>query len=149
MHPSHESIAVHLHRVINQLIFLEKRTILRHGTLKLYPSEIHLLQALREQPDLNGGQLAQRLGVTNGAVSQTLTRLEKKGVIVKTKDPTLKNEMTVAFTDKGMEALLIFDEERASARQQFSAYLAGLSVDEGEAVGEFLSHLEEFLKQLE
>ena len=91
MNPEPRKLAAQIRRVINRLIFLEKRSVLRHGGLRLHPSEIHLMQTISEYPDANAGDMARMLGVSNGAVSQTLARLEKKGVIKKHKDTSLKN----------------------------------------------------------
>jgi DNA-binding MarR family transcriptional regulator len=138
-----------IRRVINRLIFLGKRTVLRHGGLKLHPSEIHLMQVISESPDLSAGEMAQKLGITNGAVSQTLARLEKKGVITKFKEPTLKNRVTAAFTTLGKEAMERFHTERASSRESFANYLVVLSEKEREIIGSFLSQIETFLKGLD
>lgn len=149
MHPEPRKLAGQIRRVINRLIFLEKRSVLRHGGLRLHPSEIHLMQVIAEHPDLNAGQMAQRLGVSNGAVSQTLARLERKGVITKDKDSSLKNRVTAAFTASGRQAIQRFEEQQASSVESFSNYLAGLSEREREVIGSFLSHVDEFLKKLD
>ena len=81
------------------------------------------MQVISEYPDANAGEMAQRLGVSNGAVSQTLARLEKKGVIYKHKDTSLKNRVTAAFTDSGKEAMERFESEQASSKELFSNYL--------------------------
>jgi len=106
------------------------------------------MQVIRERPDLNAGGMAQRLGVSNGAVSQTLARLEKKGVIKKAKDPSLKNRVTAVLTAVGNEAIERFETQQASSVKAFSVYLAGLSESEREVIGSFLSEVEEFLKGL-
>jgi DNA-binding MarR family transcriptional regulator len=141
-------IAGQIRRVINRSIILEKRSIVHHEGLRLYPSEIHLLQVIREEADLSAGEMARKLGLTNGAVSQTLNRLEKKGVIMKTKDPALKNRLTVTFTETGITALRRFEEGREATMKAFSTYLAGLSERERSVIGGFLFRLEEFLKRL-
>ena len=92
--------------------------------------------------------MAQKLGVSNGAVSQTLARLERKGVIKKAKDPSLKNRVTAAFTASGRQAIQRFEEKQASSVESFSNYLAGLSEREREVIGSFLSQVDEFLKGL-
>lgn len=148
MPPQPKEMAGKIRRVINRFIFLEKRTIFRQGELRLYPSEIHLMQAIHEEPELNAGEMAQRLGLSNGAVSQTLARLEKKGVLRKSKDPALKNKLTATFTRSGKAAIRGFTEEQAAAIEMFSAYLAGLSGRERKIVDGFLSHLEAFSKRL-
>jgi DNA-binding MarR family transcriptional regulator len=142
-------LALRIRRVINRFIFLEKRSVLRLGELRLHPSEIHLMQVIRERADLNAGEMAQRLGVSNGAVSQTLARLEKKGVIRKAKDSSLKNRVTATFTPTGKEAIQRFENERAASAASFSNYLAGLSEAEREVIESFLAHLEKLLDELE
>jgi DNA-binding MarR family transcriptional regulator len=148
MNSESQKLAGQIRRVLNRLIFLDKRSVLRHGQLRLHPSEIHLMQVIKEQPDLNAGEMAQSLGVSNGAVSQTLARLERKGVIKKFKDASLKNRVTAAFTASGKEAIERFEAAQASSSESFSYYLAGLSERERKVIGSFLSQLEEFLKDL-
>jgi DNA-binding MarR family transcriptional regulator len=149
MNPEPRKLAAQIRRVINRLIFLEKRSVLRHGALRLHPSEIHLMQVISEYPDSSAGEMAQRLGVSNGAVSQTLARLERKGVIKKSKDPALKNRVTASFTSSGKEAMQRFEEQQASSRESFSNYLTGLSKSEREVIGSFLTRIEEFMEGLE
>jgi DNA-binding MarR family transcriptional regulator len=143
-----QELAGQIRRVINRLIFLEKRSVFQDQGLRLHPSEIHLMQLLREWPDLHAGGMAQNLGVSIGAVSQTLARLERKGVVKKSKDPSLKNRVTAVFTAAGKEAIERFEAQQASSMKAFSIYLAGLSESEREAIGRFLLKVEEFLKSL-
>lgn len=148
MHPEPRKLAGRIRRVVNRLIFLEKRSVFQHEGLRLHPSEIHLMQVIKERPDLNASEMAQRLGVSNGAVSQTLARLERKGIIKKAKDPSLKNRVTATFTESGRTAIRSFEAKQASSVESFSTYLAGLSEREKEVIGGFLSRVEEFLEGL-
>jgi DNA-binding MarR family transcriptional regulator len=149
MTPESKNLRDRISRIINRLIFLEKRSVFQLGSLKLHPSEIHLMKVVRERPDLNAGEIAQRLGVSNGAVSQTLARLERKGVITKVKDPSLKNRVTAVFTESGRLAIERFEQERASSAESFTNYLAGLSEREKEVIHGLISHMEEFLEELD
>jgi DNA-binding MarR family transcriptional regulator len=149
MTPESKNLRDRISRIINRLIFLEKRSVFQLGSLKLHPSEIHLMKVVRERPDLNAGEIAQRLGVSNGAVSQTLARLERKGVITKVKDPSLKNRVTAVFTESGRTAIERFEHERASSGESFTNYLAGLSEREKEVIHSLISHMEEFLEELD
>lgn len=121
---------------------------MRLETLRLYPSEIHLLQVINEGTDLSAGEMARKLGISNGAVSQTLNRLEKKGVIKKAKEPALKNRLSASLTELGQAAIRQFEQGQEDTMKDFSTYLAGLSEREREVVEGFLSHLEVFLKKL-
>jgi DNA-binding MarR family transcriptional regulator len=148
MTPQLISIAGQIRRVINRSIILGKRSILHHEELRLYPSEIHLLQVILEEADLSAGEMARKLGLSNGAVSQTLGRLEKKGVIQKTKDPALKNKVTATCTDTGKAALRIFEERQEEAMKAFAGYLNALSQKDRNVIDGFLLRMEAFLKSL-
>jgi DNA-binding MarR family transcriptional regulator len=137
-----------IRRVLNRAMALEKKTLLEHGDIHLYPSEIHLMQIIQEVPDLSAGEMAGKLGISNGAVSQTLTRLEKKKVIQKTKEPALKNRVTAVLTDSGKAALQHFQAGQERALQQFSSYLNGLSEPDRKTVEQFLARLEGFLTEV-
>jgi DNA-binding MarR family transcriptional regulator len=141
-------IAGSIRRVLNQAMILEKKSLLRHRGLRLYPSEIHLMQVIQEGPELSAGEMARKLGISNGAVSQTLARLENKRVIQKTKDPTLKNKVTALLTDTGKDALQGFETGQEAALKQFSSYLAELSNRDRKTVEQFLVRLEVFLNEL-
>ncbi len=148
MHPELEILVRLLRRVVNRLIFLEKRSVFQEGRLRLHPSEIHLMQLISERPGLSAGQMAQNLDVSNGAVSQTLARLERKGVIEKCRDRYLKNRVTVSFTPLGETAIRRFEEQQASSAESFWKYMAGLSESERKVIWDFLSHMEEFFRRL-
>jgi len=121
---------------------------LQHEDLRLYPSEIHLLQVIKEGEDLSAGEMARKLGISNGAVSQTLRRLEKKGVIKKTKEPALKNRLSATVTEAGQTAIRQFEQGQEATFKAFSNYLSGLSEKERTVIEGFLSRLEVFMKNL-
>jgi DNA-binding MarR family transcriptional regulator len=143
-----KKMAGQIRRVINRTMLLEKRSIFRHEALRLYPSEVHLMQVINEEAGLSAGEMAKRLGITVGAVSQTLNRLDKKGVIKKTKDPALKNKLTATFTMSGKAAFKGFEQEQQATLKAFSTYLSGLADRDREIIEGFLSHMEVFLKSL-
>ena len=59
--------------------------------------------AIKNGVNTNASGIAKQFGLTKGAISQTLSRLEKKGIINKTKDPYKKNELTLSLTNFGEE----------------------------------------------
>jgi DNA-binding MarR family transcriptional regulator len=132
-------------RVTNKLVFLEKHYVFRQGDMVLHPSELHVLLAIRQTPDANATRLAERLGVTKGAVSQLLKRLEVKGVITKQVDPSQKNEVTMSFTCRGKQAIDAFVAERESVKSPFEQYLDALGDSERATLRTFLRHVEKCL----
>ena len=88
----HKDIVSQIFTLIDRVLFIEKKTKVKFENVTLYPSEIHLILFLYREQDTNVTRIAERLGVTKGAISQTLSRLESKGVLHKVKDPNNKNE---------------------------------------------------------
>ncbi|RMF86869.1 MAG: MarR family transcriptional regulator [Nitrospinota bacterium] len=90
-------------RLVNKYNALEKYP-LRYGTPhRFYHSERHLLDIVGSHPHLNITAFARLAGVTKGAISQIASRLEKKGVIRRYKDPKNSKEVLIALTDLGRE----------------------------------------------
>lgn len=145
---NNETLAKQILLIINKLIFLEKKKIFPYLNLKLFPSEIHLMLLIGDDQERNVTKMAEKLGVTKGAISQTLSRLEKKGILKKTKDPFNKNELTAIFTPLGKDALDKYQEMRMTFSNHFIKYFSSLSESERNVVGLFLSHMEEILNYI-
>ena len=135
-------------QVINKIIFKEKRKIFKFKGVSLYPSEVHLLLVIKNDIDTNATEIARQLGLTKGAVSQTLLRLEKKGIIVKTKDPYNKNELTLSLTGLGETAYELCESSQASFVKAHEGYLAKLDSEEKEVILNFLFHMEKAIDDL-
>ena len=142
------SLDTQILRLINKIIFLEKKSIIQHGDLRFFPSEIHLMNVIASGDDLSALDMANRLGVTKGAVSQTLSRLEKKGIINKTKDPRFKNKLQVNLTKTGKEVYAVHQETQAMFQGQYAKYLSSISEEEREVIRNFLTQLEGLIDQL-
>jgi len=137
-----ESVMERLQRVINKILFLGKKRVFRFEGVDFFPSEVHLMMVIREGTSTNATRVAEELAVTKGAVSQSLTRLEKKGVLLKTKDPARKNELTLNFTPFGTRALQHYQRHTAGLFAGPRSYLNGLSRGERRAIQGFLAELE-------
>ena len=144
-----DQIKKQLIQVINKTIFKEKKKIFKFKGVYLYPSEVHLMLMIRNEIDTNATEIARQLGLTKGAISQTLTRLEKKGIIRKTKDPYKKNELTLSLTAFGKKAYELCQSSQASFIEAHESYLAKLNSREKEVIFEFLLHVEKAIDDLE
>ena len=100
----HEALVSRIRATIDRILALEKARVFEVDGRRIHPSEAHLMLLLNREPSLNAKGLAARLGLTKGAVSQTLARLERKGLLTKTRDPDRRNELVIEFTDVGREA---------------------------------------------
>lgn len=88
-------------RIQVQLASLDKKTRTYGTGHVLHVSEIHMIKAVRENPGMHVTGLAEMLGVTKGAVSQILQKLEKKGMIEKIPDPANASRLILKTTPDG------------------------------------------------
>lgn len=65
--------------------------------------EVHTLTAIEENPGITVTELARYWNRTKGAISQTVTRLENKGYVLKQKHPTNAKSVLLYPTQKGKE----------------------------------------------
>lgn len=68
--------------------------------------EVHTLTAIEENPGITVSQLASLWQRTNSALSQTATKLEKKGYIIRRKDPNNARNVHLYATKEGTELSL-------------------------------------------
>lgn len=142
---NNNNLQTKINNLFNQLIFLEKKYIFKYKDISLHPSEIHLMLLVAEGCASNATIMSEKLGITKGAVSQTISRLERKNILNKIKDSNNKNELTLKFTLFGKEALELFNNDRIGNQKKFEEYLNGLSNNEKEIIKEFLLQCEKFL----
>jgi DNA-binding MarR family transcriptional regulator len=85
--------------------------------------------------------MAETLGVTKGAVSQTLARLVRKGILTKEKDPYNKNELAITLTPLGKRAYAQCQQYAASILAQLEQIIRSFSEDEQEVIERFVAQL--------
>jgi DNA-binding MarR family transcriptional regulator len=92
--------------------------------------------------------MSNELGISKSAVSQTISRLEKKGVIVKDKDPYNKNELVISFTSFGQKAFGRYKKKQVLNRMHFDQYLKELSDNDRGVIDKFLNEMENVIDRL-
>jgi DNA-binding MarR family transcriptional regulator len=89
-----------LFRLANRFSELEK-TPVSFGTGEvLYPSEIHMIEAIGKNRGRTVTELCGRFGITKGAVSQTIGKLAAKGYIKKVRNADFGKEVLLSLTKK-------------------------------------------------
>ncbi len=110
----------------------------------LYMREVHFVVAVGPGRSPSMSEMAQQLNVTQGAVTQMVTRLEKKGYLSRAKDARDKRVTTVTLTPKGEELCarhILYD------RRQYTA--AGETLSEfSDADLERLIHYEQLVREI-
>lgn len=133
-----------VHKIFNHishLTFLERKKIFVFENIKLYPSEIHLLFFIHDGQDTNLTKIAKHIGLTKGAISQTLSRLQKKGVIVKEPNSNRKNEIHVTFTQRGKNLMEHVITVKGTLVSKYFNYIKTLSEEQKETISNLLDFM--------
>lgn len=119
----------------------------RYGTDELLTSaEIHLIERIGDNDEhLSVTDLAGLVGVTKGAVSQHLKKLEKKGLTDKEEDPTNSSRSIVKLTAKGKAAYYSHIHWHEQVDGGYVAYMESLEADKAAFLLEFMTRVESFL----
>lgn len=99
-----EKISELILEIITQFFEKDKRAQSFGTGTKIYHSEIHMIQSVRENEYAHISALARMLKITRGAASQTVKRLETKGFLVKEIDKNNKSRVVLKLTPKGETA---------------------------------------------
>ena len=90
--------------IINKSQTISKKAM-RFGTdTLLHPSEIHMVVNIAGSREPHVIGLAKELGITKGAVSQIIRKLERKGIIKRNIDINNRSKYLLTLTTKGLHA---------------------------------------------
>lgn len=139
----HQELVAQILAAVDKILHVEKGQVLRAEGVALHPSEIHMLLFLHDRPDANAKEIAHRFSVTKGAVSQTLSRLESKGVLTKKRSPESPTELSLSLTELGENMMVHALRLKENAQRRFAAHLSAMTESDREAVGRFFRSLVE------
>ncbi|MFD3156881.1 MarR family winged helix-turn-helix transcriptional regulator [Haloimpatiens sp. FM7330] len=89
------------YRIINKYNHKTKKPKSYGTEHLLYSSEVHMIEVIGHHSALTSTQIATLQGVTKGAVSQTVSKLQKKGLIYKSVSSNGNNEILITLSDTG------------------------------------------------
>lgn len=148
-----EHMAHQLHNKFGKILNLSaqiEKTPRTFGTDELLTaSEIHLIEMIgstQDSPSVT--DLAHHMNVTKGAVSQSLKKLEKKGLTRKEPDPENLSRAIVELTSKGQVAFYAHKHWHETMDGGFKAYFEELEDEKLELILEFMTRVETFLGKL-
>ncbi len=136
-------------RVVTKLSEID-RELRYYGTDQpLYEAEIHMIKSIKENEGIHVTGLADLLGVTKGAVSQIIKKLEGKGMIIKDTDPRNLSRLVLKLTPKGETAYLHHEELHQEFDGLFNAALGNATEENKAFLKEFLNALDEKIDAFE
>lgn len=122
-HNSSKTGSQNLGRLIMKLRQLERhpRTFGEGGPLT--PSEIHTIDAIGCEGGILMSELAARLSITKGAVTQIFRRLESKGLVKRSPHANDSRAVIISLTEKGKNAFRVHEELHLNFYKELSAQL--------------------------
>jgi DNA-binding MarR family transcriptional regulator len=121
----------------------EMRTARDYGVgFALYHSEVHLLDIIDLHEGENGKELANRLGITKGAVAQTAKKLIEKGLIENFQRPDNKKEVCFRLTESGKKAVRGHKRHHEQMNTGLFEYIEMLGEKDVEIIMRFLDVME-------
>jgi DNA-binding MarR family transcriptional regulator len=137
---------------INEKYNLMERNPRVYGKgLKVYPSQIRALVTIGHKPRINVTELARLLEVSKASVSELVTKLEKIGLVRKTRDIGNNKEILLDITSACKVVLDDVDRRHEKMFLDFKSILGELEETSYDVVIRVLKrveyHLDEFLRE--
>ncbi len=129
-------------RVLNKSASNEKKP--RHFGVdeELHASEIHMVMLIGDNPGVHGAELARISGVTRGAISQIVSKLEKKGLVKKVEDSENSLKKVPVLTNKGKVAYYAHEQYHEELDGDLYNYVKQLTDEQVAVIENFLLELE-------
>jgi DNA-binding MarR family transcriptional regulator len=107
----------------------------------LYHSEIHTIEAISNHEDVNASELANIMGITNGAITQVTDKLSKKGLIEQYRIKDNKKEVYYRLTDQGKIANTGHNKYHEAIYGNMAQYFDELGPAQIQVINTFLDQL--------
>jgi DNA-binding MarR family transcriptional regulator len=131
-------------RVNKKFNELESLTIDIGNGEKLFPSELHVLDAVGNNYANTVTDLSKKFGITKGAVSQVVNKLFDKGFLNKDRKSGFK-EIILSLTNKGGKAFEIMDDLHTKLEDEFFVNMGTVESEKVDSFVEVMEKFEEFL----
>jgi DNA-binding MarR family transcriptional regulator len=113
----------------------------------LHCSEIHSIMAIGRHPDINITNLSRLLGISKSAISQMMTKLERKRLVEKNRDPKNEKEILCRLSPRGTIAYLGHEQHHARIQATLHEKLDDLSNEDFDLILRFCIAVEETYKE--
>jgi len=144
-----DKISYSLLRLVTKISEMECK-VRNYGTdVPLYEAEIHMIKAIKESEGIHVTGLAEQLGVTKGAVSQIIAKIDKKGMIVKDKDASNQSRLVLRLSEKGETAYQYHGKLHGAFEELVAVVLSESTEEEKAFLLRFISALEKKVDDFE
>ncbi len=134
-------------RLINRINMLEKVPRNFETEDLLCPAEIHTIDVIGRNHGINVTEIALKLGVTKGAVSQMASKLAEKNLVRKTRDIDNDKDVILELTEKGKQAFTGHEKFHMEMIGNLTGYLENISKEQANLFKDFLDKVDHYLTQ--
>lgn len=103
--------------------------------------ELHVLDLIGAQPELNVIGISRQMGMTRGAISKICSRLERKGFAARTRNPLNQKEVYFQLTPTGQRLWDLHQRGHQESIRQYNDWLGSYKPEELAVIGRFLDEL--------
>lgn len=111
--------------------------------IMLYHGEVEFLEAIAKFPGENVSKLSQRLGITKGAITQMVDKLQQKELIQTVSRTGNRKEKYFALTDMGRSVINQHRYLHKQSNENICRFISTLDAKEADAVFRFLEHIKQ------
>ncbi len=133
--------------------FLEKQELLNQihhsGRLSGYgTTELHVLKAINEIREPNVTELARMLGLTKGAISKTLRKLQTKKLVESYKKEGNRQKVFYHVTEHGLDVYTQHETRDDVWKQRNHEFLTRLTPEELQNAARYMRQYNNYLEQV-
>ena len=144
-HETLHKLLIQFLRTTKKFNEFEKLSIDIGNNEKLFPSEIHVIEAIGSKRANKVTELSYIFHITKGAISQVVNKLQSKGFIHKERNKDFGKEIILSLTPKGEDVFKIISKQHELMAEEFINYLGNFKVEEIDYFVLILSKIEEYI----
>lgn len=134
-------------KIMNRYSALEHRAFDFGIGRMLYPSEIHTIEAVGNNEGLIARDIAECMGISKSAVSQTLNKLERKGLVRKVRAEENGKEVLLFLTEEGQKAYRGHERFHAAIYKDFYRILGDIPTGQIDFFSSMLGRIDSALAE--
>jgi DNA-binding MarR family transcriptional regulator len=130
--------------IFNDILKVEHKAIETFAGSVLTMSEMHILEAIGNNPDQQMSEIARKLKITLPTLTVSVQRLEEKGYITRSRFGDDRRKVAAMLTSRGRKA---YDDHAAFHARMVDSLFEGLNIDKMPVLMDSMALLRDFFKK--
>ena len=125
-------------QLFNRFSELSKKSFEYCEDISLYPTEIHTIEYIALTSSTNMTDIANQMGLTKGAVSKMIAKLESQGLLERYKYQPSQKDIYIHLTELGVRAYEGHKAYHADMWEHLNSHFSGLDEAHQQVIIDFL-----------